>query len=149
MRCPSTRASHSRMPMNIRLVHTSCRTDSFMCQLYFTQLFSSYNYERIAVTVDNSSTSVSACSPASSVGHPVSDTTETPSTMKNSGKQKLWCWIPHFIHSLFPSSACPHLIHPFFITNIRAKHKSWKPWYIQTHTIMAMKNIFYVIFLLQ
>ncbi|XP_071898584.1 solute carrier organic anion transporter family member 1C1 isoform X2 [Anas platyrhynchos] len=62
------------------------------------KLFSSYNYERIAVTVDNSSTSVSACSPASSVGHPVSDTTETPNTMKNSGCEKtsnsyLWLFV--------------------------------------------------------
>ncbi|XP_066857000.1 solute carrier organic anion transporter family member 1C1-like isoform X2 [Anser cygnoides] len=62
------------------------------------KLFSSYNYERIAVTVDNSSTSVSACSPASSVSHPVSDTTETPSTMKNSGCEKtsnsyLWLFV--------------------------------------------------------
>ncbi|POI31156.1 hypothetical protein CIB84_005093 [Bambusicola thoracicus] len=48
-------------------------------------LMGRYNYERIAVTVDNSSASVSACSPASSVGHSVSDATETPSTMKNSG----------------------------------------------------------------
>ncbi|XP_040421802.1 solute carrier organic anion transporter family member 1C1-like isoform X1 [Cygnus olor] len=61
-------------------------------------LMGRYNYERIAVTVDNSSTSVSACSPASSVGHPVSDTTETPSTMKNSGCEKtsnsyLWLFV--------------------------------------------------------
>ncbi|XP_032301913.1 solute carrier organic anion transporter family member 1C1-like isoform X2 [Coturnix japonica] len=61
-------------------------------------LMGRYNYERIAVTVDNSSTSVSACSPASSVGHPVSDATETPSTMKHSGCEKtsnsyLWLFV--------------------------------------------------------
>ncbi|XP_040511916.1 solute carrier organic anion transporter family member 1C1 isoform X1 [Gallus gallus] len=61
-------------------------------------LMGRYNYERIAVTVDNSSTSVSACSPASSVGHSVSDATETPSTMKNSGCEKtsnsyLWLFV--------------------------------------------------------
>ncbi|XP_035167744.1 solute carrier organic anion transporter family member 1C1-like isoform X3 [Oxyura jamaicensis] len=61
-------------------------------------LFSSYNYERIAVTVDNSSTSISACSPASSVGRPVSYTTETTSTMKNTGCEKtsnsyLWLFV--------------------------------------------------------
>jgi len=39
--------------------------------------------------VDNSSMSVSACSPASSVGHPVTAATEIPSAMKNLGKQKV------------------------------------------------------------
>ncbi|PKU39313.1 solute carrier organic anion transporter family member 1c1-like [Limosa lapponica baueri] len=48
-------------------------------------LMGRYNYERVTVTVDNSSTSVSACSPASSVGHPVTDATETPSAMKSFG----------------------------------------------------------------
>ncbi|OXB70463.1 UNVERIFIED_CONTAM: hypothetical protein H355_009899 [Colinus virginianus] len=48
-------------------------------------LMGRYNYERIAITVDNSSTSVSACSRASSVDHLISDATETPSTMKNLG----------------------------------------------------------------
>uniref|UniRef100_A0A8C4XNN7 Solute carrier organic anion transporter family member n=1 Tax=Falco tinnunculus TaxID=100819 RepID=A0A8C4XNN7_FALTI len=48
-------------------------------------LMGRYNYERITVTVDNSSTSVSACSPAPSQGHPVTDATETLSTMKNFG----------------------------------------------------------------
>ncbi|XP_054680787.1 solute carrier organic anion transporter family member 1C1-like isoform X2 [Grus americana] len=50
-------------------------------------LMGRYNYERITVTVDNS-TSVSACSPASSVGHPVTDATEKPSTMTNFGCEK-------------------------------------------------------------
>ncbi|KAM6093429.1 solute carrier organic anion transporter family member 1C1-like isoform 3-T5 [Theristicus caerulescens] len=48
-------------------------------------LMGRYNYEKITVTVDNSSTSVSACSPASTEGHPVTDATETPSAMKNFG----------------------------------------------------------------
>ncbi|XP_074442042.1 solute carrier organic anion transporter family member 1C1-like isoform X1 [Larus michahellis] len=61
-------------------------------------LMGRYNYERVTVTVDNSSTSVSACSPASSVGHPVTDATETPSAMKNFGCEKttnsyLWLFV--------------------------------------------------------
>ncbi|XP_027750043.1 solute carrier organic anion transporter family member 1C1-like isoform X2 [Empidonax traillii] len=48
-------------------------------------LMGRYNYERITVSVDNSTTSVSACSPASSEGHPVTDATETPSTTENAG----------------------------------------------------------------
>ncbi|KAJ7395568.1 hypothetical protein BTVI_153466 [Pitangus sulphuratus] len=48
-------------------------------------LMGRYNYERITVSVDNSTTSVSACSPASSEGHPVTDATETPSTVENVG----------------------------------------------------------------
>ncbi|XP_010084961.1 PREDICTED: solute carrier organic anion transporter family member 1C1-like [Pterocles gutturalis] len=61
-------------------------------------LMGRYNYERISVTVDNSSTSVSACSPASSEGHPVTDATETPSTLKNFGCEKttnsyLWLFV--------------------------------------------------------
>ncbi|XP_055568043.1 solute carrier organic anion transporter family member 1C1-like isoform X3 [Falco biarmicus] len=61
-------------------------------------LMGRYNYERITVTVDNSSTSVSACSPAPSEGHPVTDATETLSTMKNFGCEKttnsyLWLFV--------------------------------------------------------
>uniref|UniRef100_A0A8C4UAU3 Solute carrier organic anion transporter family member n=1 Tax=Falco tinnunculus TaxID=100819 RepID=A0A8C4UAU3_FALTI len=61
-------------------------------------LMGRYNYERITVTVDNSSTSVSACSPAPSQGHPVTDATETLSTMKNFGCEKttnsyLWLFV--------------------------------------------------------
>ncbi|XP_051640425.1 solute carrier organic anion transporter family member 1C1-like isoform X2 [Manacus candei] len=48
-------------------------------------LMGRYNYERITVSVDNSTTSVSACSPVSSEGHPVTDAMETPSTMENVG----------------------------------------------------------------
>ncbi|PKK20091.1 solute carrier organic anion transporter family member 1C1, transcript variant X2 [Columba livia] len=48
-------------------------------------LMGRYNYERITVTVDNSSMSVSACSPGLSVSRPVTDATETPSAMKNFG----------------------------------------------------------------
>ncbi|XP_075614311.1 solute carrier organic anion transporter family member 1C1 isoform X2 [Balearica regulorum gibbericeps] len=60
-------------------------------------LMGRYNYERITVTVDNS-TSVSACSPPSSVGRPVTDATETPSAMKNFGCEKttnsyLWLFV--------------------------------------------------------
>lgn len=87
--------------VNTRLRHTSCKAKSFMCQLYFTQLFSSYNYERITVSVDNSSTSVSACSPAESEGPSATDATETLSTVINAGKIKLWCWIPFFCLSSF------------------------------------------------
>ncbi|NXP54325.1 SO1C1 protein, partial [Heliornis fulica] len=61
-------------------------------------LMGRYNYERITVTVDNSSTSVSACSPASSVGYPVTDAPETPRAMKNFGCEKttnsyLWLFV--------------------------------------------------------
>ncbi|XP_030335229.1 solute carrier organic anion transporter family member 1C1-like isoform X2 [Strigops habroptila] len=61
-------------------------------------LMGRYNYERITVTVHNSSTSVSACSPASSEGHPATDATETPSTKKNFGCEKtansyLWLFV--------------------------------------------------------
>ncbi|KFP33193.1 Solute carrier organic anion transporter family member 1C1, partial [Colius striatus] len=61
-------------------------------------LMGRYNYERITVTVDNSSTSVSACSPESSEGGPVTDATETPSAMKNFGCEKttnsyLWLFV--------------------------------------------------------
>uniref|UniRef100_G1NLJ6 Solute carrier organic anion transporter family member n=1 Tax=Meleagris gallopavo TaxID=9103 RepID=G1NLJ6_MELGA len=55
-------------------------------------LMGRYNYERIAVTVDNSSTSVSACSPAPSVGHSVSDVTETPKCEKEPGSL-LWIFV--------------------------------------------------------
>ncbi|XP_071671740.1 solute carrier organic anion transporter family member 1C1-like isoform X3 [Patagioenas fasciata] len=48
-------------------------------------LMGRYNYERITVTVDNSSMSVSACSPGLSFSRPVTDATETPSAMKNFG----------------------------------------------------------------
>lgn len=73
--------------MNTGLRHASCKAKSFMCQLYFTQLFSSYNYERITVSVDNS-TSVSACSPGAE-GPPATDATETLNTVINAGKIKL------------------------------------------------------------
>ncbi|NWW40905.1 SO1C1 protein, partial [Panurus biarmicus] len=61
-------------------------------------LMGRYNYERITVSVDNSSTSVSACSPAKSEGPPVTDATETLSTMINSGCEKttnsyLWLFV--------------------------------------------------------
>ncbi|XP_025948475.1 solute carrier organic anion transporter family member 1C1-like isoform X1 [Dromaius novaehollandiae] len=61
-------------------------------------LMGRYNYERITVTVDNSSTSLSACSTALSVDHPVSDTMETPREVKNSGCEKtsssyLWLFV--------------------------------------------------------
>ncbi|XP_061300396.1 solute carrier organic anion transporter family member 1C1-like [Pezoporus flaviventris] len=61
-------------------------------------LMGRYNYERITVTVHNSSMSVSACSLASSEGHPVTDATETPSTKKNFGCEKttnsrLWLFV--------------------------------------------------------
>uniref|UniRef100_A0A663MVC9 Solute carrier organic anion transporter family member n=2 Tax=Athene cunicularia TaxID=194338 RepID=A0A663MVC9_ATHCN len=48
-------------------------------------LMGRYNYERITVTVDNISTSVSACSPAASEAHPFTDATETPRAMKTLG----------------------------------------------------------------
>ncbi|XP_021145515.1 solute carrier organic anion transporter family member 1C1 isoform X1 [Columba livia] len=61
-------------------------------------LMGRYNYERITVTVDNSSMSVSACSPGLSVSRPVTDATETPSAMKNFGCEKttnsyLWLFV--------------------------------------------------------
>ncbi|XP_014111574.1 PREDICTED: solute carrier organic anion transporter family member 1C1 isoform X2 [Pseudopodoces humilis] len=61
-------------------------------------LMGRYNYERITVSVDNSSTSVSACSPASSEGPPVTDATETLSTVINAGCEKttnsyLWLFV--------------------------------------------------------
>ncbi|XP_010001250.1 PREDICTED: solute carrier organic anion transporter family member 1C1-like [Chaetura pelagica] len=61
-------------------------------------LMGRYNYERVTVTMDNSSTSVSACSPAASVGRPVRDATETPSTAKHFGCEKttnsyLWLFV--------------------------------------------------------
>ncbi|KFV79664.1 Solute carrier organic anion transporter family member 1C1, partial [Struthio camelus australis] len=60
-------------------------------------LMGRYNYERITVTVDNS-TSLSACSPALSVDDTVSDATETPIEVKNSGCEKtsssyLWLFV--------------------------------------------------------
>uniref|UniRef100_A0A8C3VA55 Solute carrier organic anion transporter family member n=1 Tax=Catharus ustulatus TaxID=91951 RepID=A0A8C3VA55_CATUS len=61
-------------------------------------LMGRYNYERITVSVDNSSKSVSACSPASSEGPAVTDATETLSTMINAGCEKttnsyLWLFV--------------------------------------------------------
>ncbi|XP_033370628.1 solute carrier organic anion transporter family member 1C1-like isoform X2 [Parus major] len=61
-------------------------------------LMGRYNYERITVSVDNSSTSVSACSPASSEGPPVTDATETLSTVINAGCERttdsyLWLFV--------------------------------------------------------
>ncbi|XP_032544465.1 solute carrier organic anion transporter family member 1C1-like isoform X1 [Chiroxiphia lanceolata] len=61
-------------------------------------LMGRYNYERITVSVDNSTTSVSACSPASSEGRPVTDAMETPSTMENVECEKttnsyLWLFV--------------------------------------------------------
>ncbi|KFQ22517.1 Solute carrier organic anion transporter family member 1C1, partial [Merops nubicus] len=61
-------------------------------------LMGRYNYERVTVTVDNSSTSVSACSPASSEGRSVTDAAEAPSTLKNFGCEKttnsyLWLFV--------------------------------------------------------
>ncbi|XP_065703498.1 solute carrier organic anion transporter family member 1C1-like isoform X1 [Patagioenas fasciata] len=61
-------------------------------------LMGRYNYERITVTVDNSSMSVSACSPGLSFSRPVTDATETPSAMKNFGCEKttnsyLWLFV--------------------------------------------------------
>ncbi|XP_025891343.1 solute carrier organic anion transporter family member 1C1-like isoform X2 [Nothoprocta perdicaria] len=62
-------------------------------------LMGRYNYERITVTVDNSSTSLSACSPALPVDHPVLVVTETPrEEVKHSGCEKtsssyLWLFV--------------------------------------------------------
>uniref|UniRef100_A0A672TJB9 Solute carrier organic anion transporter family member n=1 Tax=Strigops habroptila TaxID=2489341 RepID=A0A672TJB9_STRHB len=55
-------------------------------------LMGRYNYERITVTVHNSSTSVSACSPASSEGHPATDATETPRCEKTANSY-LWLFV--------------------------------------------------------
>ncbi|KAJ7427116.1 hypothetical protein WISP_09534 [Willisornis vidua] len=61
-------------------------------------LMGRYNYERITVSVDNSTSSVSACSPASSQGQPGADATETPGPMENVGCEKttnsyLWLFV--------------------------------------------------------
>uniref|UniRef100_A0A803WDI8 Solute carrier organic anion transporter family member n=1 Tax=Ficedula albicollis TaxID=59894 RepID=A0A803WDI8_FICAL len=61
-------------------------------------LMGRYNYERITVSVDNSSTSVSACSPAWSEGPAATDATETLSTVINAGCEKttnsyLWLFV--------------------------------------------------------
>ncbi|NXL14937.1 SO1C1 protein, partial [Setophaga kirtlandii] len=60
-------------------------------------LMGRYNYERITVSVDNSSTSVSACSPGSE-GPPATDAPETLSTVINAGCEKttnsyLWLFV--------------------------------------------------------
>ncbi|NXR95591.1 SO1C1 protein, partial [Hypocryptadius cinnamomeus] len=60
-------------------------------------LMGRYNYERITVSVDNSSTSVSACSPKAE-GPPATDATETLSTVINDGCEKttnsyLWLFV--------------------------------------------------------
>ncbi|XP_074396206.1 solute carrier organic anion transporter family member 1C1 isoform X2 [Zonotrichia albicollis] len=60
-------------------------------------LMGRYNYERITVSVDNSSTSVSACSPGSG-GPPATDAPETLSTVINAGCEKttnsyLWLFV--------------------------------------------------------
>ncbi|XP_056349801.1 solute carrier organic anion transporter family member 1C1-like isoform X2 [Oenanthe melanoleuca] len=61
-------------------------------------LMGRYNYDRITVSVDNSSTSVSACSPAWAEGPAATDATGTPSTGINAGCEKttnsyLWLFV--------------------------------------------------------
>ncbi|XP_054243035.1 solute carrier organic anion transporter family member 1C1-like [Indicator indicator] len=61
-------------------------------------LMGRYHYERITVTADNSSTSISACSPELSEGHPVTVATKAPSSIKNFGCEKtttsyLWLFV--------------------------------------------------------